>query len=321
MYAFLLKPPLKDYIWGGTKLISDFNKKTDKEIIAESWELSCHKDGQSIIMNGEFKGRTLADVISEVGKEKILGTACDRFNDFPILIKLIDAKNDLSIQVHPDNNYALLHEGEYGKTEMWYIVDCEPDAFIYYGFKEQISKNEFKRRIQDNDLLPVLKKQPVKPGDVYFIEAGTLHAICSGILIAEIQQNSNTTYRIYDYDRIGADGKKRELHIDKAVDVTNTGPAAEAGQGSKAVDGPDFCCELLSKCEYFTAVKYSVRTRFNNKADGKSFHSLLCLDGDAVIKYAGRQIELKKGDSVFIPAALGKYEICGRCELILTYIE
>ena len=251
----------------------------------------------------------------------MLGSACDRFNDFPILIKLIDAKNDLSIQVHPDNNYALLHEGEYGKTEMWYIVDCEPDSFIYYGFKEQISKNEFKRRIQDNDLLPVLKKQPVKPGDVYFIEAGTLHAICSGILIAEIQQNSNTTYRIYDYNRIGADGKKRELHIDKAVDVTNTGPAAEAGQGSRAVDGPDFCCELLSKCEYFTAVKYSVKTRFNNKADGNSFHSLLCLDGDAVIKYADQHLNIKKGDSVFIPAALGEYEICGECEFILTYIE
>ena len=192
MYPMKLIAPLKDYIWGGTKLKTAFGKKTDLEKVAESWQLSCHKDGSSIIENGEYAGKTLPEYIEAAGKE--------------------------------DNEYAMRVEGEYGKTEMWYIVDCEPGATLLYGFQHEISKEEFARRIADNTLLEVTNAVTVHKGDCFFIEAGTLHAIGKGILIAEIQQNSNTTYRIYDYGRLGNDGKPRPLHVEKAKDVTRLCP-------------------------------------------------------------------------------------------------
>ena len=192
MSVLKLSPAFKDYIWGGTKLRDDFAKDCDFEKIAESWELSCHKDGNSVVSNGDDAGLTLAEYIEKHGKS-VLGTNCERFENFPILIKLIDAKDNLSVQVHPNNDYAMRVEGEYGKTEMWYIVDCDEGATLLYGFKKEISKDEFAKRIADNTLLEVTNAVPVKKGDVFFIEAGTLHAIGKGILIAEIQQN---TYRI-----------------------------------------------------------------------------------------------------------------------------
>ena len=212
MAVFRLTPAFKDYIWGGTRLRDEYGKKCDYDKVAESWELSCHKDGASVVADGEDKGFTLAEYIDKHGKA-VLGTDCEKFENFPILIKLIDAKDNLSVQVHPDNEYALRVEGEYGKTEMWYIVDCDEGATLLYGFKHEISKEEFAERIADNTLLEVTNAVPVKKGDVFFIQAGTLHAIGKGILIAEIQQNSNTTYRIYDYGRVGKDGKPRELHL------------------------------------------------------------------------------------------------------------
>lgn len=213
MAILKLKAPCKDYIWGGNRLREEYGKELDSDKIAESWELSCHKDGQSMIVGGEFDGKTLSDYIEAKGKSAVLGKNCDRFEYFPVLIKLIDAKDNLSVQVHPSNDYALRVEGEYGKTEMWYIVDCDPGAELLYGFKHEISKEEFAERIANNTLLEVTNNVPVHKGDVFFIESGTLHAIGKGILIAEIQQNSNTTYRIYDYGRVGKDGKPRELHV------------------------------------------------------------------------------------------------------------
>ena len=218
-----LKPACKDYLWGGDKLRTDFGVDSDLHPLAEAWVLSCHPDGPSVIAEGPCRGMTLADYIAQNGK-KILGTDCEKFADFPILTKLIDAKGNLSIQVHPSNEYALEHEHQYGKTEMWYILDCEPGAFLYYGFDHEISKEEFERRIQDNTLTEVLNAAPVHKGDVFFIPSGTLHAICQGIVIAEIQQNSNVTYRVYDYGRVGADGKPRALHIRQALDVTEPEP-------------------------------------------------------------------------------------------------
>ena len=252
MYPMKLIAPLKDYIWGGTKLKTAFGKKTDLEKVAESWQLSCHKDGSSIIENGEYAGKTLPEYIEAAGKE-VLGTDCASFEYFPILIKLIDAKDNLSVQVHPDNEYAMRVEGEYGKTEMWYIVDCEPGATLLYGFQHEISKEEFARRIADNTLLEVTNAVTVHKGDCFFIEAGTLHAIGKGILIAEIQQNSNTTYRIYDYGRLGNDGKPRPLHVEKAKDVTRLCPPTRPTrpEGSPVDCGGYTTC-LLSSCEYFT---------------------------------------------------------------------
>lgn len=215
-----LKPAFKDYIWGGTKLRDDFGFKSDLKKIAEGWMLSCHKDGENIIDGGKFDGKTLSEVINETGKD-ILGTKAQKYDFFPILIKLIDAKDNLSVQVHPNDDYALRVEGEYGKTECWYVIDCDEGAELIYGFKKKISNEEFRKRIEDNTFLDIVNHVKVKKGEFFFIESGTLHAIGKGILLAEIQQNSNTTYRVYDYNRLGADGKPRELHTEKASTLQN----------------------------------------------------------------------------------------------------
>ena len=320
MEPIKLKPAFKDYLWGGTRLRDDFGKDCDFEKIAESWELSCHKDGNSTVADGEFAGLTLAEYIEKNGK-KVLGTNCEKFENFPILIKLIDAKDNLSVQVHPNNEYAQRVEGEYGKTEMWYVVDCDEGASLLYGFKHNITKEEFRERIENNTLLEVTNSVPVKKGDVFFIEAGTLHAIGKGILIAEIQQNSNTTYRIYDYGRVGADGKPRQLHIDKAVDVTNLCPAKPYPQ-SEPVDMSGWTKKRLAKCEYFTVDVINVDTSAALEADKSSFVNILVLDGGCVLSSEGNDaVELKKGDSVFIPAGLGKFELTGKCSAVMTHID
>lgn len=320
MYPIKLKPAFKDYLWGGTRLRDDFGKDCDFNKIAESWELSCHKDGNSVVADGEFAGLTLAQYIEKEGKS-VLGTNCEKFENFPILIKLIDAKDNLSVQVHPNNEYAQRVEGEYGKTEMWYVVDCDEGASLLYGFKHNITKEEFRERIENNTLLEVTNSVPVKKGDVFFIEAGTLHAIGKGILIAEIQQNSNTTYRIYDYGRVGADGKPRQLHIDKAVDVTNLCPAKPYPQ-SEPVDMGGWTKKRLAKCEYFTVDVINVDTSASLEADKSSFVNILVLDGGCVLSSEGNDaVELKKGDSVFIPAGLGKFELTGKCSAVMTHID
>ena len=320
MYPIKLKPAFKDYLWGGTRLRDDFGKDCDFDKIAESWELSCHKDGNSVVADGEFAGLTLAPYIEKEGKS-VLGTNCEKFENFPILIKLIDAKDNLSVQVHPNNEYAQRVEGEYGKTEMWYVVDCDEGASLLYGFKHNITKEEFRERIENNTLLEVTNSVPVKKGDVFFIEAGTLHAIGKGILIAEIQQNSNTTYRIYDYGRVGADGKPRQLHIDKAVDVTNLCPAKPYPQ-SEPVDMGGWTKKRLAKCEYFTVDVINVDTSAALEADKSSFVNILVLDGGCVLSSEGNDaVELKKGDSVFIPAGLGKFELTGKCSAVMTHID
>ena len=237
--------------------------------------MSCHKDGPSYIVGGAFDGMTLSEYIEKNGKE-VLGSNCDKFEDFPILIKLIDAKKDLSVQVHPDNEYALKNEGQYGKTEMWYVVDCEPGAQLFYGFKSEISKEEFEKRIKENTLTDILNAVKVKKGDVFFIDAGTIHAIGKDILIAEIQQNSNVTYRVYGYGRKGADGKERELHVDKAVEVTKRMPPTEKGFS------PD-----IASCEYFTVDKLYLDGEYFSKVSGtvtdKSFVNVLFLSGSGEI--------------------------------------
>lgn len=315
-----LNAPCKDYLWGGNRLREEYGKKTDSDKIAESWELSCHKDGQSVIEGGEFDGKTLSEYIEAKGKG-VLGTNCERFEYFPILIKLIDAKDNLSVQVHPSNEYALRVEGEYGKTEMWYIVDCNEGAELLYGFKHEIGEEEFAERIKNNTLLEVTNNVPVHKGDVFFIESGTLHAIGKGILIAEIQQNSNTTYRIYDYGRVGADGRPRQLHIDKAVEVTDRippkYPTTAQGAPEKVEGGVK---TLLRSCEYFNVNKLEVDGEMKLNADEKSFKSLLFLDGSAEIVSGDGRASAVKGDSFFVPAGSGEFTISGKCEVILSDI-
>ena len=321
MKAIKLNPAFKDYLWGGTKLRDEYGKKCDLDKVAESWELSCHKDGCSVVAEGENAGLTLPQYIEKAGKA-VLGTDCEKFEYFPILIKLIDAKQNLSVQVHPDNDYAMRVEGEYGKTEMWYVVDCEPGAGLLYGFKHEISKEEFRRRIEDNTLLEVTNRVEVHPGDVFFIEAGTLHAIGEGILIAEIQQNSNTTYRVYDYGRVGADGKPRQLHIEKAIDVTRLAPATRpCGRPQAKPEAFDGGSVLpLASCDYFTVKEMEVTSHAALMADEKSFHSLLLLDGSLTLSMGGEKLEMKKGASVFVPAGSGDYTLTGKGRLILTTV-
>ena len=224
-HPLFLEPSFKNYLWGGMRLKTDFNKQTGLVPLAESWELSCHKDGQSRIANGEFTGVLLWDFLSS--HPNAMGTKATSYAYFPLLIKLIDAKDNLSVQVHPDNAYALQNEGESGKTELWYIVDCEEGASLFYGFARAVSKDEFRRHIEDETLPEILNRVPVHKGDVFYIPAGTLHAIGKGILIAEIQQSSNSTYRVYDYGRVATDGNPRPLHIEKALDVTCLDAAKE----------------------------------------------------------------------------------------------
>ena len=313
MSVLKLKPSCKDYLWGGHRLVEEYGKEYDGEILAETWELSCHPAGPSTIVNGAYAGKTLEEYIEAEGKE-VLGTNCRRFRDFPILTKFIDAKQDLSIQVHPDNRYALKNEGQYGKTEMWYVVDAGKEAFLYYGFKKEVSKEEFARRIREDTLLEVLNAVPVQKGDVLFIESGTIHAIGKDILIAEIQQNSNVTYRVYDYGRVGKDGKKRDLHIEKAIAVTNRVPLIKSRSSYPHV----------ADCDYFTVDKLNLDGRMMCRVEGtvseESFVSILILDGEGVVS-CGNKVSYQKGDSLFLPAGSGAYVIEGSCDALITTIR
>ena len=320
LYPMKLEAPLKDYLWGGTRLKDEYGKKTNLDKVAESWELACHKDGKSKIVNGEAAGLFFEDWLA--GQDKsVLGTNAASFPYFPLLIKLIDAKGDLSVQVHPDNDYAMRVEGEYGKTEMWYIVDCEPGASLLYGFKEKISKEEFERRIADNTLLEVCNRVPVKKGDVFFIDSGTLHAIGKGILICEIQQNSNTTYRIYDYGRVGKDGKPRELHVKKAIDVTKLEPPTKPTTALAKIDIiPGLDMKLLAECEYFTAYHATLKGEASLKAGSESFQTFTVLSGSLKLTSGDTVLDFYKGESVFIPAGLGIYTLTGDATFILSKI-
>lgn len=311
MALLKLIPACKDYIWGGQNLIKHYNKAntTTGENLAETWELSTHKDGACTVENGDNKGKTLAEYIAE--NSNCLGKNCDKFNDFPILIKFIDAQDNLSIQVHPNDDYALkLTPPSFGKTEMWYVTDCNEGAFLYFGFNREISKDEFKQRIENNTLLEVLNKVSVKKGDVFFIEAGTIHAIGAGIIIAEIQQNSNLTYRVYDYGRTDKDGNTRELHVDQALQVTDTKPAKTYDFGNSIAD-----------CKYFTVDKLDVTSNHTSKVTTNTFVSILVLDGVGEISVGDEILAYKKGDSFFIPAHENEYHINGTMEALVTTIS
>ena len=328
MAIIKLTPSCKDYLWGGSRLRTDFGIKSDLDPLAEAWVLSCHPDGPSYLPDGS----TLAEYLA--AHPGCLGTDCDKFEQFPILTKFIDAKNNLSIQVHPSNDYALKNEHQYGKTEMWYVLDCEPGAYLYYGFDHEISKAEFEERIKNNTLTEVLNavpvhkgdcffipsgtlhaickgiviaEVPVHKGDCFFIPSGTLHAICKGIVIAEVQQNSNVTYRVYDYGRVGADGKPRALHVAKALDVTLRTPPAKHDFGSH-----------LAQCEYFTVD--ARKGAFADAVDGKSFVSLLITEGEGTLTCGGEAVSVKKGDSYFLPANSGSYTVQGNCQTLVTRV-
>ena len=325
MGILFLKPALKETIWGGNRLRNDFRMETELKNIAEAWVLSCHEDGESTVIGGEYDGMSLCDVLEKEIGMKALGSNCDGYDkieDFPILIKLIDADDKLSVQVHPDDEYAAANEKDVrGKTEAWYIIDCDEDAELIYGFNDDISKEEFRTAIENGTLLDKVNRTKVKPGDVAFISAGTLHAIGKGILLAEVQQSCNTTYRVFDYNRTGLDGKPRELHIDKAVDVTNCAiPDGTLDPVGMPVKHEGYTSILLSECPYFTMTTIAVDTLYADTADDTSFVSLVILDGEGTIRCGEDERSFKKGDSIFIPASEGTFYVSGKAKILNTRV-
>ena len=319
---FLLKPSGKDYLWGGSRLNDDFSKGIDLTPLAETWECSTHPDGPSTVASGVFIGQTLAEVLKN--HPEYLGTHPVTEGELPILIKLIDAKRDLSVQVHPTDDYAHEHEpGQLGKTEMWYVLDAAKDAKLVYGLHHSVGKEQLRRSIGDGTVEKYLQKIPVKKDDLFYIEAGTIHAIGAGALIAEIQENSNLTYRLYDYNRVGKDGKKRELHIDKALDAANLNASAEPRQPLRVLKyRPGCASELLCRCKYFEVHRMLVNTErcrdmVDYQADSSSFRVLLCTDGCGSI-YFGEKDSLCffQGDCIFVPADSAKLRIHGRAQFL-----
>ncbi|MBQ5840384.1 MAG: class I mannose-6-phosphate isomerase [Clostridia bacterium] len=317
MQPLLLTPALKDYLWGGQRLPQEYGYATDLDRVAEAWVLSCHPQGESLAATEPYKGQPLSQILAAWGPEA-LGTRCNGFDRFPMLIKFIDARDRLSVQVHPDDDYALRVENELGKTEMWHVLDCEEGAQLLFGVNRPLTKDEFKQRIEDNTLDEVCRYVPVKKGDTFFITAGTLHAIGAGILLAEVQQNSATTYRVSDYGRRGADGKLRELHIDKALDVTCLTPNEEADSAATALTDENGRVEPLASCPYFTAERWVLDgARSAGRKD--TFVSLLCLEGNGELAWDGQKLPFKKGDSLFIPADTYA-TVSGSAELLCSYI-
>lgn len=315
-YPMRTNPTFKQYIWGGSALADRFGKPIPDGFAAESWEISAHPDGPCTIANGAYAGMELAEALEKYPAE-LLGEA--RYDTFPLLVKLLDANQDLSVQVHPDDAYAKEHEnGSLGKTEMWYVVDAKPGARLVYGLKPGTTRESFRAAIENGTLEEILNYVPVKKGDSFFIPAGTLHAICGGLLIAEIQQSSNTTYRVYDYNRRDKDGNLRQLHVEKAVDVTKMETAADSGyQPPVTADGNTVT--VLASCPLFETVKYEVSASAAIKSRG-AFELLVFTEGAGSIAYDGGEEPFKAGDSFFIPAALDDYTIDGACEVLRAYI-
>ena len=298
MKYYKLYPTTKSYIWGGKKLFS-FGKNSKEDTIAESWELSYHQDGKTSVL----VDNKLLPIDSIISKEE-LGTNCDKYPFFPILIKFIDAMDNLSVQVHPSDEYALKYENSFGKTEMWYVIDAEKDAMLHIGFDKDYKKEEIEKHIKNGTILEIMNHIPVSKGDCYFIPSGTLHAIGKGCLICEIQENSNLTYRVFDYNRLGKDGKPRELHIQKAIEVVNPikyNPSSLKGHP-------------LVDCSYF----YVDHIYGNNilKTDNSSFMSLHIISGSGKIE----DENFSKGDSFFIPANK-EVKLMGEFEAIISKVN
>lgn len=308
-------PAFKDYLWGGHSMKTLYPNLETPTPLAESWLLSANKDGESIIDNGEYKNLTFSEYLNKIGKSA-LGENSQKFDFFPVLIKFIDAKLPLSIQVHPDDSYGMKYENSYGKTEMWYIVDTQPDSFIYYGFSQSITKEQFEESIKNNTLLNYLNKVPVKKGDCFFIEAGTIHAICQGIVIAEVQQNSNITYRVYDYDRKDKDGNTRELHIKKAVDVTDLNKL-DVKQNVISIDNNT---KQLAQCQYFNTLLIEINGELQMIQNKDSFQSLICVKGSFELIFENESLNFSKGESIFIPANNLEYKLLGNGEILKTTV-
>lgn len=319
---FLLRPAGKDYLWGGNRLNDDFSKNINMQPLAETWECSTHPDGPSIVASGRYEGKTLREVLKMHPEYAGTHPACE--NGLPVLIKFIDAKRDLSVQVHPDDDYARTHEnGSLGKTEMWYVLDAARDASLVYGFLYDMDPSMVRRSIENGTIEKYLQRVKVRKDDVFYIEAGTVHAIGAGALIAEIQENSNVTYRLYDYGRTDKNGKQRPLHIDKALEAADLKGSAAPRQPMRVLRyHKGWATELLCRCRYFQVERMLLNTeccreRADFQTGSNSFQVLLCVDGCGVISGAScGDMDFFKGDCVFVPADSVPLKIHGRAQLL-----
>lgn len=316
MEILKLLPAGKDYIWGGTRLRSEYGKRLSCNPLAETWECSVHPDGLSIVANGVYAGDTLAEVLRR--HPQYLGRKTEEKGGLPILVKFIDAKYDLSIQVHPGDDYARVHENDNGKTEMWYVMDAEEGASLIYGFEHSVTTKQIREAVETGNLGKHLHKVKIKKGDVYYVPAGIVHGIGAGTLLAEIQESSNVTYRVYDYDRIGADGRKRELHLEEAFAVMDMSSVSGILQKTRLVHYYPGCCrEILCRCKYFEVERVQVRRVCSFSVLEASFQVLLCLNGSGDIETGeNKRVYFTKGDCMFLPAGIGRCHLQGETELL-----
>ena len=318
---FFLKPAGKDYLWGGRRLNDDYAKNIDMTPLAETWECSTHPDGPSTVSSGEFEGRLLNDVLKE--HPEYIGTHPQTVGELPILIKLIDAKQDLSVQVHPDDAYAYEHEnGQSGKDEMWYVLDAKKDSRLIYGLNRTVTKEELKAGIADGSITKYMQKVPVHKNDVFYIKAGTIHAIGAGVLLAEVQESSNLTYRLYDYDRTDRNGHKRELHVEKALAVANLNEAEKPVQPMRLLNyRRGWASEFLYRCKYFQTERIllnteRIREMVTVQTDSLSFMVMLCLEGSGMLRYENEILPFFKGDCIFIPADSVPVQLHGSAQFL-----
>ncbi len=321
---FLLQPAYKDYLWGGSRLQRDFGKCNAPTPLAEAWECSTHRDGYSVIASGTFKGRTLADMLRE--RPQLLGTKYAHLGALPILIKLIDAKRDLSVQVHPDDDYAMTHEqGERGKTEMWYVLEADSSASLVYGFNHDMSKERLQQSLLHGTVERYLQRLPARANDVYYIPAGLVHALGAGLVVAEIQESSDLTYRLYDYDRKDKNGHKRPLHITKALAVAKRQKSSRPRQPVRILRyAPGSARELLCCCQYFVVERLLVNTTLGTgsaciTASSESFLVLLCIEGGGELLFAGGVLAFAKGSCIFVPAGMQGLRLQGKMMLLLVH--
>lgn len=317
---FLLRPSGKDSLWGGTRLNDEFEKNIPMTPLAETWECSTHPDGPSWVVGGVFDGMELAQVLRQ--HPEYLGTHPNSNGELPILIKFIDADKDLSVQVHPDDAYAAVHEdGQLGKTEMWYVLDASKDAKLVYGFRKNMTAEKVRTSIADGTIMKHLQQVPVHKDDVFFLQPGTVHAIGAGALVAEIQENSNLTYRLYDYDRVDQNGQKRPLHMEKALEVANLKSSAEPRQPLRVLRyKPGMATELLCRCRYFEVYRILVNTERRQtvhfQSDSLSFRVLLCVDGCGSLRFEGGSLDFYKGDCIFVPADSIPLQLHGQTQFL-----
>ncbi len=318
MYPMKLAPVYKDYLWGGHELERLYGKAGEGACTAESWELCSLPEGKSVIKNGQYKGRFLSDILAE--NPCFVSPKSGSGDRFPILIKFIDAKQKLSIQVHPSDDTARHELGEEGKAEMWYVISAKPHSFLYYGLNQELSKDRLEEKIRDGSVCDVLNRVEVHAGDVFFIHPGKIHAIGAGMVNAEIQQSSNTTFRVYDYLRKDKDGNYRELHIDRAIEVIDRTPIVPSQVfDNNEVRLKEGRLRRLFECNYFSVLRienWGGKIKF--WCDRSSFHSLLVVRGSGYLEYRGRRYDFQAGDSIYIPAGMGEYYIHGRHEILMS---